>query len=471
MLAATETGAPNILLLMTDQQRADALGTSGGWVPTPHLDGLAAEGMRFTNCITTSPVCIPARLSLATGLYPHHTGVWQNQRSQPSGQQPTWMQRVRSAGYRTSLFGKSHLHPHQGDLRDREDLMRAYGLDDVDEIGGPRASARVLSHMTATWEAAGVWQAYRADYEERFRDKPHMVRPSPLGLGHYADVYVGQRARQYIADYDLDKPWCCWVSFGGPHEPWDAPEPFASLCDPAAMPAARRVPEGAAGRPLGELDRMLESAPNPAPEEIAAMRANYAGNIALIDEQVGDIFAAIKERGEWENTVVVLVSDHGEMNGDAGLIYKSNFLDGALRVPLVVRTPGMVGGAVSDALVEWIDIGPTLIELAGGVVDYPQFARSLYPVLESPQIEHRPTAIAELAGEIMLLDREWKAALNSAGQLYLLFDVQNDPEEEMNLAGRPEMAPVEDALRLRLLEHLVSTQLQGAVYRCDLHGN
>ena len=137
MLAATETGAPNILLLMTDQQRADALGTSGGWVPTPHLDGLAAEGMRFTNCITTSPVCIPARLSLATGLYPHHTGVWQNQRSQPSGQQPTWMQRVRSAGYRTSLFGKSHLHPHQGDLRDREYLMRAYGLDDVDEIGGP----------------------------------------------------------------------------------------------------------------------------------------------------------------------------------------------------------------------------------------------------------------------------------------------------------------------------------------------
>ena len=144
---------------------------------------------------------------------------------------------------------------------------------------------------------------------------------------------------------------------------------------------------------------------------------------------------------------------------------------GAQSKALVVRTPGMVGGAVSDALVEWIDIGPTLIELAGGVVDYPQFARSLYPVLESPQIEHRPTAIAELAGEIMLLDREWKAALNSAGQLYLLFDVQNDPEEEMNLAGRPEMAPVEDELRLRLLEHLVSTQLQGVIYRCDLHGN
>ena len=101
---------PNILLLMTDQQRADALGASGGWVPTPNLDRLAAEGMRFANCVTTSPVCVPARLSLATGLYPHHTGVWQNQRSQPSPDQPTWMQRVRAAGYRTALFGKTHLY-------------------------------------------------------------------------------------------------------------------------------------------------------------------------------------------------------------------------------------------------------------------------------------------------------------------------------------------------------------------------
>ena len=92
---------PNILLLLTDQQRADALSVVGGWVPTPNLDRLAGEGTRFTNCITTSPVCVPARLSLATGLYPHQTGVWKNQPSQPSPEQPTWMQRVRAAGYRT----------------------------------------------------------------------------------------------------------------------------------------------------------------------------------------------------------------------------------------------------------------------------------------------------------------------------------------------------------------------------------
>ena len=186
---------------------------------------------------------------------------------------------------------------------------------------------------------------------------------------------------------------------------------------------------------------------------------------------IGQLFAAVERRGEWDNTVVVLVSDHGEMNGDAGLIYKSNFLDGAVRVPLLIRRPGTTGGVVCEAPVEWIDVGPTLIEVAGGEVDYPQFGRSLNPLLEDPQAEHRREAISEYMGEIMLLDREWKVALNAAGQIYLLFDVQNDPEEAENLAGRPEFAAIEDSLRRRLLERLVSTQLQGASYRFDLHGN
>jgi arylsulfatase len=242
---------PNILLIMIDQQRWDAMGCSGGWVNTPHMDHIAAEGVRFAQCVTNSPVCIPARLSLATGLYPHNTGVWDNQHSQMDAAQPTWMQVVRHAGYRTSLFGKTHLHPHQGDLRDRENLMHAYGLDDVNEIGGPRASARVGSHMTSIWEAKGKWQTYRADYDERFQVKPHMVRPSTLGLEDYADTYVGQQAKAYLEAYQRPESWCCWVSFGGPHEPWDTPEPYASLYDLDSMPAAVSIPNSAAGRPQG----------------------------------------------------------------------------------------------------------------------------------------------------------------------------------------------------------------------------
>ena len=451
---------PNILLLMTDQQRWDAMGCSGDWVQTRHLDRIAGEGIRFTNCVTTSPVCIPTRLSLATGLYPHNTHVWNNMNHQMPAETPTWMQAVRDAGYRTSLFGKTHLHPHNGDLRERENLMNAYGLDDVNEIGGPRASANVLSHMTAMWEDKGLWDAYRADYRERFSTKPHLVRSSTLGLEDYADVYVGQQAKQYLQSYERDEPWCCWVSFGGPHEPWDTPEPYASMYDPADMPPAIPRPF-TEKRPRGHLDRLMQRVnPTFEPGEIGRLRANYAGNVTLIDDQIGEILDAIAARGELDNTIIVHTSDHGEMNGDYGLIYKSNFLNGAVRIPLLVRTPDSTNaGSICESPVEWIDIGPTLVELVGGELEHRQFGKSLCPVLTQPEATHRDFAISEIEGEIMLLNREWKVALNADGEVYLLFDVQNDPNEIQNLAGRSEVADIETALRLQILEWLMQTQL------------
>ena len=457
---------PNILLLMTDQQRWDAMGCSGDYVETPNLDRIASEGVRFTNCVTTSPVCIPTRLSLATGLYPHNTGVWDNMNHQMPAETPTWMQAVRDGGYRTSLFGKTHLHPHNGDLREREGLMHAYGLDDVNEIGGPRASAKVLSHMTAAWETKGLWDAYRADYRERFSTKPHLVRPSTLGLEDYADVYVGQQAKQYLQNYDREEPWCCWVSFGGPHEPWDTPEPYASMYNPEEMPPA--IPrQSAEDRPSGHLDRLMARV-NPSFEagEIGRLRANYAGNVTLIDDQIGEILDAIEARGELERTIIVHTSDHGEMNGDHGLIYKSNFLNGAVRIPLLVRLPEGPGletppaGIICENPVEWIDIGPTLVELSGGELQHRQFGKSLCPVLADPEMTHRDFAISEIQGEIMLLNREWKAALNTDGDIYLLFNLENDPNETENLAGKPEMADVETGLRLQILERLMQTQLK-----------
>lgn len=454
-------GTPNILLLMTDQQRWDAMGCSGNWVQTPNLDRIASEGVQFTNCVTTSPVCIPTRLSLATGLYPHNTHVWNNMNHQMPAETPTWMQAVRDAGYRTSLFGKTHLHPHGGDLREREDLMNAYGLDDVNEIGGPRASANVLSHMTAEWEAKGLWDGYRADYRERFSTKPYLVRPSTLGLENYADVYVGQQAKQYLQNYDREEPWCCWVSFGGPHEPWDTPEPYASMYDPEQMPpSVPRPPTGE--RPQGHLDRLMgRMNPTFEPGEIGRLRANYAGNVTLIDTQIGEILDTIAARGELENTIIVHTSDHGEMNGDYGLIYKGNFLNGAVRIPLLVRTPDSTNaGSICESPVEWIDIGPTLVETAGGKLAHRHFGKSLCPVLTNPEVTHRDFAISEIQGEIMLLNQAWKAALNANGEVYLLFDVENDPNETENLAGSPEVADVETALRLQILERLMQTQLE-----------
>ena len=332
---------PNILFFMTDQQRADAMGCSGSWLETPNLDRIAREGVRFSRCVTTTPICVPARVTLATGRYPHNNAVWNNLQYTLPEDASTWMRVIRDLGYRTSLFGKTHLHPHgKVDLREREYLLHAYGLDDVNEIGGPRASANVGSHMTAMWEEKGLLEAYRADFKERFDNKPHVVRPSVLPLEDYYDVYVGQCAKRYLEEYDRKEPWFCWVSFGGPHEPWDTPEPYASMYEPDAMPAPISRAADDHDRPRGWLDDFMERrSPQLDPGDEAAMRANYAGNVTLIDYQIGEVLEAVEKRGELDRTIIAFTSDHGEMNGDWGLIYKMNFLSGSVSVPLIVRTP------------------------------------------------------------------------------------------------------------------------------------
>jgi choline-sulfatase len=454
----------NILLVMTDQQRWDAMGCSGGWVNTPTLDRLAKEGIRFSNCVTNSPVCVPARASLATGLYPHNSGIWQNINHDLPVDSHTWMQSVRNAGYRTSLFGKTHLHRHQGDLRDREHLLHAYGLDDIDEIGGPWASAGVLSHMTERWQRLGHWDALKADYKERSKNKPYLIRPSTLPLEEYPDVYVGRQAREYLEAYDRSEPWFCWVSFGGPHEPWDTPEPYASMYCPEDMPKPVLKPEERTDRPRGYLDTLIESSPELSADEIASMRAGYAGNVTLIDDQIGKLLETIEQRGELNNTVIVFVSDHGELNGDYGLLYKDAFLNGSVRVPLIIRTPGTLGsphaGSVADCPTEWFDIGPTLVEMAGGTIGYQQFAKSLCPVLRDPAAQHRPYAISEVRGEIMYLDKKWKLFLTQEGIPYGLFDLEQDPCETHNLVTDIATAELQTEIRLRIQEHLVRTQIR-----------
>ena len=114
---------------MTDQLRWDSLGCTGSWIKTPNIDKLAKNGFIIRNCITNSPVCIPTRLSFATGLYPHNTGVWENQPSEMSPNQPNWMKVLQNSGYHTCVIGKTHLHPHDGDLREKENLMEKYGFD------------------------------------------------------------------------------------------------------------------------------------------------------------------------------------------------------------------------------------------------------------------------------------------------------------------------------------------------------
>jgi arylsulfatase len=448
---------------MTDQQRWDALGCMGGWVETPNIDRIAREGVRFRNAYTNAPACVPARVSLAIGRYPHNHQVWRNRHNTLPPKHPTWMRAIRDAGYSTSVFGKTHLHPHSGDLRKREHLVHAYGLDHVDEIAGPRASVRSRSNLTDRWRDAGVYDAYVRDLEDRLANKPWMARPSPLPLELYPDIYVGQQAAAHLRRYDGRKPWFCWVSFSGPHEPWDAPEPYASRYDPERMPPPVQPHDDGHARPRGLLDRMLERRRIPFEAgDVARLRANYAGNVTLIDDQIGEVLNIVEQRGELDSTVVAFVSDHGEMNGDHQLLYKNNFLNPAARVPFIVRPPAQMlktdTGGVSNAMLELMDLGATLVELAGAKPVRGSLARSAVGVLEDASTSHRDMALSELRREFMLATPDWKIVRNRDGAVYLLYDLRNDPCETHNLAGLRDYGEIEADLSRQLDRMLNATR-------------
>jgi arylsulfatase len=449
---------PNILLIMCDQLRADALGCTGNWVKTPHIDRIGREGVRFANCVTNSPVCLPARISMATGRYPHNTGVWDNcQYELPEGT-PTWMAAVRDAGYRTSVFGKTALHRGGPDVREFEYKLHSYGLDDVDEIRGPHATVDVICHMTERWKSLGFLEAFQRDMKERGGKNRTLVRPSALPLSEYYDVYVGQQAKQYLHKYEREQPWFCWVSFAGPHEPWDTPEPFASMYRAEDMPEPFQRPPDKKGSPTGELDRRFAESPRGGIRNAKELRASYAGKVSLIDNQVGQILSEIETRGELDRTVILFTSDHGEMNGDYDLVHKSNFLNPAVRVPFIISTPEIKkspqAGAINDSPVEWFDAGPTLAEIAGATLSFTQFARSVVPILQDPRSEHRAFSISELLHEVMYLDRDWKLMLNRKHEAYRLFDVKNDPQEMEDFSRRPEHASLITQLKNKIADRL-----------------
>jgi arylsulfatase len=450
---------PNILFLMADQMRADALGIVNGWIRTPNLDRLAREGFLFHGVITNSAECVPARFSLALGLYPHQTGVWENGTYTLNPEFPSWMQAVEQAGYRTSLFGKTHLHPHEGDLRDRLHLMHAYGLQVVDETTGPHASAHVLSNMTQSWQEQGLWERYREDVVDRVRTKRHVVRPSVLGPEHHYDVYVGRQAASYLTGLKEDsQPWFCWVSFGGPHEPWDAPEPYASLYDQTDVGSP--IPRLRGHEQVrGLLRRAFDSAhysPPLDPHEVRALRTNYAGNVTLIDEQIGNILEVLRKRGELDRTLIVFTSDHGEMNGDQGLLYKANFLDPVIQVPLIVRPP-LGGGRELSVIAEWMDVGATLVDYAGGSLPGPSHARSLRPLIEGRATAHRDFAVSEFSRHTAIVDPRWKIEFDPDGRPALLFDRADDPLEQTDLVDDSRYEGVIAALRNRLTAFRAAT--------------
>jgi choline-sulfatase len=452
---------PNILILMTDQQRADCLSCAvHPQLRTPNMDRIAAGGVRFTHACTTSPLCMPARASFISGLYAHNHSMWANA-GQLAPDEESFFRRLQQSGYRTAHIGKSHYYGHGSGkhLRDHEGYMHARGFDYVHETTGPWATVTTDSYMTDHWKELGLLDAFREDYKKRRAHRPGIaVWPSPLPTEEFLDSYIGRQAVRFVDEYSDDAPLALFVGFGGPHEPWDAPGEYAEMYEPEETPPAIEpaepggwVPEHAASWQKG---RALD------PADVRRLRASYYGKIALVDRWFGEILSACERRGFGEDLLTVFWSDHGEMAGDHGMLHKSRFFESALRVPLVIGWPGRIEpGRTTSALAVTVDIAPTILEAVGAIesMDMPRryLGRSLWPALRDPGANVRDAAFSEVAKagrrNTMVRTERYKYAVHDDGEGYMLYDLAEDPEERVNLIGHLDMKAVEAEMRDRLL--------------------
>ena len=471
---------PNILILMPDQQRADAMGCAGNArIKTPNIDRIAREGIRFDSVYTVSPLCMPARASFISGIYPHNHHIWQNAGQLPRDDE-TFFHHLQKEGYFTVLIGKSHFyHPEPGQhLAQYENYMHARGLDYLHETTGPWATLKVGSYMRDYWGKKGLFELFKKDYVKRKEYEFHdghrkkridkvSVYPSPLSEEEFLDSYIGRKALEFIRSYNKNKPLCLFVGFGGPHEPWDAPGRYASMYETKDMPAS--IPAGSLGDwvPQEVVERLEfeKIAEKISKENIQKIRANYYGKISLIDYWIGEILSVFERIKGPENTLVVFWSDHGEMLGDHQVLYKSVFYESSISVPLLIRWPSHIqGGEKCKALVEVIDVYPTLLEVAGAEPSQRCFGKSLWPLLRNPENNHRQAVFSEIsfAGHhnVMIRTLEYKYAVDETGAGFLLYNLQNDPLEQNNLIGHPEMGHIEDWFDNLILSFLIEKQVR-----------
>ena len=439
------TDRPNVVVIMDDQHRHDYLGCAGAdFVNTPNIDALAARGTHFSHCCTNAPVCGPARIALATGLLPTRTGTTTNSTSFMPLSAPNHYRHFRDNGYRVELVGRHDLAKPgaPASLHGNRPLNFSYGFTRALEIEGGMACARAGSRTgepsgpyTVYLKERGLFERYVEDFKGRW-DKGWIIgasHDSVLPTEHHQDSFVGSKAVERIEGQEDDYPFYMFVSFQGPHDPFDPPTEYAERYRDTAMPDP--IPPDLEGKPRRVHDRH-DTFAHATPADITKARRQYCAKIELIDAQVGRIVAALDRRGFLEDTIVVFAGDHGEQLGDHGLFQKHTAYEASVRVPLVMAGPGIPGGP-SDALVELFDVNPTLVDLAALPPQRRLDAHSFAPMLRGEAAEHREYCVTCEGGYRGIRTRRHKY-IETQNDRPELYDLAEDPEERHNIADRAE---------------------------------
>lgn len=459
---------PHIILIMTDQQRCDTIGAWGcDYMVTPHMDRLAYEGISFRQTYCPGATCIASRAAIFTGMYPHTTGVYSFNNW---GTHRNWVQDLNEAGYFCANIGKMHFSPRDMAGGFHERVVVENPTNKTRESGGADDDwGRFLTHHGQ--ERPNNRQRTDPDWLDKYQGVPWHLEER-----FHSDVFIGDAATAWIRSYEGDKPVFLQVGFTGPHEPWDPLQRHLDLYEGKAMPERVRRDGELDGKPPQHRARQKFQAKvdNEAriditradDEDIARMKRHYYANITTVDEKVGEVLAALEERGWLEDSLLVFCSDHGELLGDHDLVYKWLMYDPIVHVPLIVRHPGSVGNPIQvDELVSLMDIGPTVLEAAG--LEAPDYfeGRSLGSYLRGEEVAGREFVFAEDNYLVMMRSREWKLVYYIGQEEGELYDLSQDPDELYNLWTDPPTAEIKGQLLARLLEWMVGSNYSTSGYR------
>jgi len=424
------TAQPHILLLVADQLAARALPTYGNRVVrAPHLARLGDEGVVFERTLCASPLCVPSRASLLTGLLPSRTGAYDNAGELPASV-PTFAHHLRALGYRTVLAGKMHfIGPDQLHGFEERRLPDVYpaGFDWIPDW-------RLADDQTLPW----------------YHDLSSVLRAGPVRrtLQIDYDAEVAEHARRAIEETARGdgRPLLLVASFTHPHDPYEVPAEYWNRYENVEIdPPSHPEPPEPLDAPTRRLRAMVAADTiEISPTQALLARRGYYGAISLVDDHVGSLLDALSAHGLADDTVVVLTSDHGDMLGDRGLWYKMAPFEGSIRVPLVVHAPSRFAPRRFDEPVSLLDLLPTLVEVGGGAPPIGLDGASLAPALSGSDPPARDLPLEYLAEGVrapqVTLIRGSRKLVRGLGDPDLLFDIATDPGERIDLAADPEHA-------------------------------
>lgn len=437
---------PNILFLMTDQQRADTVMPDHPCL-TPNLDDLAAQGVRFTRAYTPNAICSPARASLMTGLYPSQHGMVDVTHNVPAYRAELrenvtmWSHRLQESGYRIGYFGKWHV--------ERKQELSAFGMAEyeLNHSQGYKSYRQSLGLSERRY-------AFRKDLAADGYDTRILYGAYDEPAEAAEPYYLYSRGIDFIRSQEgRTEPWAAVISVLEPHDPYVAPNAYVEKYDIDAIELPATLRDDLTGKP-GILHRLQSVWRGLSDREVREAIACYYAMCSLIDDQVGRVVQALKESGQWENTIIVYTTDHGDMLGAHGLFMKGvTAYEDVYRIPLIVSGPVVARpGRECAAIVNLVDLAPTLTELTGSAPIEEAAGRSLVPLLRDPEEADAAGAsevwnegYAEFHGQRLAYTQRlvwhgrYKYIFNGF-DLDELYDLQADPLETANLAGNPEYA-------------------------------